>query len=153
MLLALALANFPLSSLLFGTAQNDVLPLLAIALLSNLLLRFMFLTLRMQERGTAYSVLQILSKFFFLVALAIGVAWRTESALTILIFGFTGSLALCAVISLGLGNIPKIPLREHTADNPPLYVSLRGPLGFRGSRILGYDVCGQGFSKVSIHIQ
>lgn len=78
-LVCLLLLPWSISELLFGIDSGLLTALLVAAILLQFFSRFLSLILRMQEKGLAYSMSQVLPKFVFLIVLSIYILFNVES--------------------------------------------------------------------------
>lgn len=98
---ATILLFFPtyLSGLLFGISSFQLSLLIVLVFISSLLTRFLSLIIRMQERGWAFSMTQILPKVFFLALMGM---YILTSINKLFIYLFVANLASILVVLLVL---------------------------------------------------
>lgn len=87
-----------LSEWLFGVSQSNLSALVALALVASYISRFLSLVLRMNERGLAYSMSQLLPKLLLLVIIGSYVALGVDKDLTSLVFANTIAIAFVCLI-------------------------------------------------------
>ncbi|WP_417315599.1 oligosaccharide flippase family protein [Cycloclasticus pugetii] len=98
MLLVLLAFGGALSDMLFDVANWHLSVLVAFALVANYISRFLSLVLRMNERGLAFSMSQLLPKLLLLVIIGGYVAIDAEKNLTNLVLANTAAIGLvCAI--------------------------------------------------------
>lgn len=89
-----------LSRLLFDVSDKTVGHLVAICLLAALVSRFLSLILRMQERGLAFSMGQLLPKLIFVVIILGYYFFSSGKAFTYLVLAQTASIFMVALVYL-----------------------------------------------------
>lgn len=87
-----------LAGWLFDLRQWQLTVLVAVALVASYISRFLSLVLRMNERGLAYSMSQLLPKLLLLVIIGGYIAVGADTDLTNLVFAHTAAITLVCVI-------------------------------------------------------
>ncbi|MFV7774772.1 oligosaccharide flippase family protein [Shewanella algae] len=87
-----------LAEIVFGQESTIVTWLLSIALLCSFLSRFLSLILRMNERGLAFSMSQLLPKAFVLVIILIYILFEIEKNFEQLLLAYTLAIVLACLI-------------------------------------------------------
>lgn len=99
-LAALLMAGGHLSDWLFGVSQWHLSLLVAVVVLANFLSRFLSLVLRMNERGLAFSMSQVLPKLVLLMVIVGYVIASVDKNLTNLIIAYVVSISsICLVFA------------------------------------------------------
>jgi len=97
-LITIALLPWSISSILFGLDSGYVSVLLFVAILMAFFSRFLSLVLRMQERGLAFSMSQILPKLMLLLMLGVYVIFLFGPSFENLVFASVASQAVVLFI-------------------------------------------------------
>lgn len=87
-----------ISELLFGIESRMLIFLTVCAVILNYFSRFLSLILRMQERGLAFSMSQVIPKFVLLAIILVYIALPFEKSLVHLFYAFVASMAVVLVI-------------------------------------------------------
>ncbi|EHJ06118.1 oligosaccharide flippase family protein [Marinobacter manganoxydans] len=87
-----------LAEWLFGVREWHLSTLVALALVASYISRFLSLVLRMNERGVAYSMSQLLPKLLLLLIIGTYIAFSAEKNLTNLVVANTAAIAFVCVI-------------------------------------------------------
>jgi len=99
-LLVLLRLDNTISFRLFGLDSTQISYLVAIAILSDFLSRFFSLILRMQEKGLAYSLSQLLPKLILLSIIGAYALWDVDSVFDNLLMALVvSSLSVCVVFA------------------------------------------------------
>lgn len=99
LLVLLSLDN-TISFRLFGLDSTQISYLVAIAILSDFLSRFFSLILRMQEKGLAYSLSQLLPKLILLSIIGAYALWDVDSVFDNLLMALVvSSLSVCVIFA------------------------------------------------------
>lgn len=87
-----------ISELLFGISAVHLSLLVALALLASFISRFLSLVLRMNERGLAYSMSQLLPKFLLVVLVGLYVLLEADKTLTNLVLATSASFVTVTIV-------------------------------------------------------
>ena len=87
-----------ISEFLFGIESRVLISLTVCAVTLNYFTRFLSLILRMQERGLAFSMSQVIPKFVLLAIILVYIALPFEKSLVHLFYAFVASMAVVLVI-------------------------------------------------------
>ncbi|TDO50236.1 O-antigen/teichoic acid export membrane protein [Idiomarina sp. 017G] len=87
-----------ISELLFGISAVHLSLLVALALLASFISRFLSLVLRMNERGLAYSMSQLLPKLLLVVLVGLYVLLEADKTLTNLVLATTASFVTVTLV-------------------------------------------------------
>lgn len=123
----------PIASLVFGQADPLLTAMLFVSILATYVTRFLSLILRMQERGLAFSLSQVLPRAFFLMLVGAQVASAVTPSFRALLFATTVSAVIVLLVygwntrtelaSALWATIDGIKLRQMVAYALPLIAS------------------------------
>jgi O-antigen/teichoic acid export membrane protein len=131
-LLTLMLTPLSMSNLLFGLESKLITILLILAIFLAFLSRYLGLVLRMQERGIAFSMSQVLPKIFFIIILGIFVIFLFSPTFTNLILATVFSQAIVFVIFVWNTRIEWIAALNARIDKEKLIYMMRYSFPFIG---------------------
>jgi len=97
-LLVLSLLPWSMSYLLFGIDSNYLTSLLFVAILVAFISRFLSLILRMEERGLAFSMSQVLPKLIFLIIIALYIKLAFQASFDNLMQAHVASLIVVLLV-------------------------------------------------------
>lgn len=98
MVISLLILGVSLSELTFGIESSSLNILIVITLISSFLSRFLSLILRMQERGLAYSMSQLLPKLVLVLIIVTYILFDSDRTLINLITAYTASIFVVFIV-------------------------------------------------------
>lgn len=93
-LFALIVSPYSLSNILFGIESSTLTFLLTISVIATFLLNFLSHVLRMQERGLAFSITQIMPRFTLLIFIGVVIIFGIKNDFDVLMASNSTSLVL-----------------------------------------------------------
>lgn len=95
----LLILNKPISIFLFGTVEFNLIVIIGLTLLVQIGFRYSQLTIRMEQKGNAYSILEILQKSLYLIFIMI-IFFTFDDGYKALIYSKSSTLFIVTIIAI-----------------------------------------------------